>query len=57
MKDEHSTSKEMMRDIQKDGIPMVVLKDGKWVALLPKPTKVRSFELTGIPTVLTTTDT
>jgi hypothetical protein len=36
MRDEHSANRQVVQTIQKDGIPMAVLKDDTWVAVLPK---------------------
>ncbi|TVY17601.1 hypothetical protein LARI1_G004896 [Lachnellula arida] len=39
MRDEHSTNRGAVRAIQKDGIPMAVLKNEAWVAVLPRSVK------------------
>jgi hypothetical protein len=45
MRDEHQTTREVVKDFQKRGIPMAVLKEGKWVAILPKGSPSVTFEL------------
>jgi len=46
MKDEHKTTREVVKEFQKNGIPMAVLKEEKWVAILPKDSSDVSFEWT-----------
>lgn len=46
MKEEHKATREVVKQFQKNGIPMAVRKEEKWVAILPKDSSVVSFELT-----------
>lgn len=36
MKDEHEMAQKAVKDLQKNGVPMVVKKDGEWVVIMPK---------------------
>jgi hypothetical protein len=53
MKDEHKTSRQALRSFQRDGIPMAVLKDETWSAVLPKTAQAGLVE----PSTMDTTDT
>jgi len=41
MKDKHQTSSQALRSIQRHGIPMMVLKDEIWFAVLPKTSQAQ----------------
>jgi hypothetical protein len=44
MKDEHKTGRQALRSFQRDGIPMAVLKDETWSAVLPKSVQTKLVE-------------
>jgi hypothetical protein len=40
MRDEHQMSREDVRQLQKDGIPMAMLKDEEWVFIQPNSSQL-----------------
>lgn len=44
MKQEHSATRSMVIAVQKQGIPMAVLKDDSWVPVSPKQSETNSLE-------------
>jgi hypothetical protein len=45
MKSEHQTSREIIKELQKKGIPVAMLKEGKWVAVLHEDSQTVTYNL------------
>jgi hypothetical protein len=45
MKSEHQASRENIKALQKKGIPVAMLKEGKWVAVLHEDSQTMTYDL------------
>ena len=54
MKDEHKRTRDAVKEFQKSGIPIAVLREEKRVAILHKDSNVMTFELTNSTSSATT---
>jgi hypothetical protein len=45
MKSEHQTSRDIIMALQKKGIPVAMLKEGKWVAVLHEDSQTVTYDL------------
>jgi hypothetical protein len=45
MKSEHQASREIIKALQKKGIPVAMLKEGKWVAVLHEDSQTVTYDL------------
>jgi hypothetical protein len=45
MKSEHQTSRVIIKELQKKGIPVAMLKEGKWVAVLHEDSQTVTYDL------------
>ena len=45
MKKEHYSTSDELQTLEKLGIPIAVLKDGKWIAVIRKGNKLETIEL------------
>jgi hypothetical protein len=45
MKSEHQASREIIKGLQKKGIPVAMLKEGKWVAVLHEDSQTVTYDL------------
>jgi hypothetical protein len=45
MKSEHQASRESIKALQKKGVPVAMLKEGKWVAVLHEDSQTVTYDL------------
>jgi hypothetical protein len=45
MKSEHQASREIIKGLQEKGIPVAMLKEGKWVAVLHEDSQTVTYDL------------